>query len=420
MNSNKKYCLFPKPHFNHFLFLFYFISAMVRQYIFKGTKSIDSISVPIFKLYVLNIGDFLSIIPYLIIRKKTKSHNAELIKKKNNLLAKINYTDIFKKKKKQIILYIFIMCLFDFIAQISTPIFYLIQGSLKIQLKNSNLNIVLVFNVIFLFLLTKFILNITFYSHHYFSFIMFIICLIVMAILDLIGIESKDKIDFLLYMSIRIFSVLLYDIVNNLVKIIFLKYYFSPYLLLLIKAIIHFFFLIIFSIPLIFVKFKDENEQEKIIFSMIGNIFKDNKIIILFYIIYLISSFFYNILNFIIIDKFSPTHTAIAFISENFAIFIINAITSDTKIDYKFGIRFVMYILLIIASCIFNEFLVINICSLANNTKLFLDNKEKNDLILIDEINNEQNMELFEDNDEENFRPSSIGDSLKSVELSEL
>ena len=79
-----------------------------------------------------------------------------------------------------------------------------------------------------------------------------------------------------------------------------------------------------------------------------------------------------------------------------------------------------MYILLIIASCIFNEFLVINICSLANNTKLFLDNKEKNDLILIDEINKEQNMELYEDNDEENFRPSSIGDSLKSVELSEL
>ena len=109
MNANKKYCLFPKPHFNHFLFLFYFISAMVRQYIFKGTKTIDSISVPIFKLYVLNIGDFLSIIQYLIIRKKTKSHNAELIKKKNNLLAKINYTDIFKKRKSKLF-YIYLLC----------------------------------------------------------------------------------------------------------------------------------------------------------------------------------------------------------------------------------------------------------------------------------------------------------------------
>ena len=419
MNANKKYCLFPKPHFNHFLFLFYFISAMVRQYIFKGTKSIDSISVPIFKLYVLNIGDFLSIIPYLIIRKKTKSHNAELIKKKNNLLAKINYTDIFKKKKKQIILYIFIMCLFDFIAQISTPIFYMIQGSLKIQLKNSNLNIILVFNVIFLFLLTKFILNITFYSHHYFSFIMFIICLIVMAILDLIGIESKDKIDFLLYMSIRIFSALLYDIVNNLVKIIFLKYYFSPYLLLLVKAIIHFFFLIIFSFPLFFVKFYDEKGEMKIIFSMFSTIF-NGKIMILIYIIYIISSFFYNIITFLIIDKFSPTHIAIAFISENLAIFIIESITNGRygNIDYKFGLRLVMYILLIIASCIFNEFLVINICGLANGTKLFLDYKEQADLSLIND-ENKINKNLFEDNNEENIRTSSLS-SVKTVELSEL
>ena len=418
MNSNKKYCLFPKPHFNHFLFLFYFVSAMVKQYIFKGTKKINNLSVPIFKLYIFNIGDFLSIIPYLILKEKTKSNNNKLIK--NNILKKYIHPDIFKKKKKQIIINIFIMCLFDFIGQTSTTIFYLIEGNQKIQVKHANLNIVLIFNIIFLFLLSKFILNMILYLHHYLSFIIYIICLIVISIIDFTEIESKDSINSLLYMTIRVFSVLLYSIVNNIAKIMFFKYYYSPYLLLLIKAIIHFFFLIIFSIPLIFVKFKDENEQEKIIFSMIGNIFKDNKIIILFYIIYLISSFFYNILNFIIIDKFSPTHTAIAFISENFAIFIINAITSDTKIDYKFGIRFVMYILLIIASCIFNEFLVINICSLANNTKLFLDNKEKNDLILIDEINNEQNMELYEDNDEENFRPSSIGDSLKSVELSEL
>ena len=418
MNSNKKYCLFPKPHFNHFLFLFYFISAMVKQYIFKGTKKINNLSVPIFKLYIFNIGDFLSIIPYLILKEKTKSNNNKLIK--NNILKKYIHPDIFKKKKKQIIINIFIMCLFDFIGQTSTTIFYLIEGNQKIQVKHANLNIVLIFNIIFLFLLSKFILNMILYLHHYLSFIIYIICLIVISIIDFTEIESKDSINSLLYMTIRVFSVLLYSIVNNIAKIMFFKYYYSPYLLLLIKAIIHFFFLIIFSIPLIFVKFKDENEQEKIIFSMIGNIFKDNKIIILFYIIYLISSFFYNILNFIIIDKFSPTHTAIAFISENFAIFIINAITSDTKIDYKFGIRFVMYILLIIASCIFNEFLVINICSLANNTKLFLDNKEKNDLILIDEINKEQNMELYEDNDEENFRPSSIGDSLKSVELSQL
>ena len=42
-----------------------------------------------------------------------------------------------------------------------------------------------------------------------------------------------------------------------------------------------------------------------------------------------------------------------------------------------------MHILLIIASFIFNEIFVINICGLANGTKLFLDYKEQKDLSLI-------------------------------------
>ncbi len=44
-----------------------------------------------------------------------------------------------------------------------------------------------------------------------------------------------------------------------------------------------------------------------------------------------------------------------------------------------------MYILLIFASFTFNEFFVINKCGLANNTKLFLEYKEKKDLSLIEE-----------------------------------
>ena len=58
MFLKKKYCLFPKPQFNHFLFLFYFASAMVKQYIFKGIKNTnDNIETPFFKLYVHELGD---------------------------------------------------------------------------------------------------------------------------------------------------------------------------------------------------------------------------------------------------------------------------------------------------------------------------------------------------------------------------
>ena len=424
MYSNKKYCLFPKPHLFHLLFLFYFISSIVKNYIFIGIKEEDNLSIPIFKLYIYVIGDLLAVIPYLIIKKKIKSKNIE--KSNNNNKGNFNfiYNDIFAKKKKRIIINIFIICLFSFIGQISTIIFYLIEGNQKMVVKGANLNIIFVFNIIFLFLLSKFILDISFYMHHYFSLIIFIICLIVLVIIDCIAIDENNKkysqdsierksalINSVLYIVIKIFTELLYSLENVICKVLFLKYYITPYFLLLMSGIIKFFFSIIFSIPLLFVKFRD-----KIIFSMFKDIFNE-KINILYYIIYFINSFFYNILDYLIVDKFSPTHSAIAYILENLGIFIINAIQKDMEFDYHFGVRIIMYILLVIVSVIFNEFLVINICGLANNTKLFLEYKEKNDLSLIGEIFNENDF-LSEANKEATIR--TVKEQINIMELNDV
>ena len=187
------------------------------------------------------------------------------------------------------------------------------------------------------------------------------------------------------------------------------------------KATFKFFFLIIFSIPLCFVKFKDPHGGKKVIFSMFVDIFQ-NRIDILLYIIYLINSFFYNILIYLIIDKFSCAHSAISLIFENFGIFIINTAIKDIKCDYKFGIRLLMYILLIFTSLIFNEFLVIKICGLANNTKLFLDYKEKADLSSIEEIHHDNNLKeyLSEGSKEENIRIPFMTESINNIKLTEL
>jgi hypothetical protein len=440
MIPEKKYFLFPKPHRNHLLFLFYFISSIIKQYIFKGIKEEDNLSIPIFKLYIYEIGDLFSIIPYLILKKKTKTKN---IAKPNDDDTTGNdyyiYNDIkieqYNKKKKPIMINLFIISLVNFIALISTIIFYLTEKNQKMTVKHPNLNILLVFNIIFLFLLTKFMLNIELYLHHYFSLIIFIACLVVITVIDFIAIneniveEYKDSlikeshfINSSLYIIIRIFVVLLYSIENILAKIMFLKYYYSPYLLQLMKAIIKLFFIFIFSLPLIFIKINGI-----IIFSLFKDIFKKYILENIFrYIIYLINHFFYNILNYLIIDKFSPAHTVIAYIFEYFAIFLINTTTTKTGekiiVDYKFGVRLVMYILLIIASLIFNEFVVINVCGLANNTKLFLDYKEKNDLNLIGELNNKITPDdlISEDNIEENNRNSVIGKKENNIELTEL
>ena len=420
MKPKIKRFLFEKPHINHFLYLFFFVSSIVKQIIFKDIKGKDNLSIPIFKLYIYDIGDFLSFIPYLIIKKKSKSKIPDEEKEKRLKSAEdINYiyndkikTEL-KKNKMYIILNMFLITILDFIAQISTVTFYLIIGDQKFQVKLANWNITLIFNFISLFLFSRLILNIIFRRHHYFSLLVFIVCLIVIVILDIFQIKEEYGDNFkkpVIFLSIKIFTVILYSLEDVIAKVMFLNYYFTPYFLLLVKAIVQFFYLIIFSIPLIFTKIKLVSGEKVIVFGLFKDIFKE-KIYILYYFIYLINSFFYNILNFIIIDKFSSNHSSNSRIFENFGIFIINIIQKSIQINYIFGIRLVMYILLILSSFIFNEILVINICGLADGTQLFLDYKEQKDLLLAKD-NNSSDI-LTESEKEEN------SESKIKIELSE-
>ena len=402
--------LFEKPHINHILFLIFFITSIIKQYILKVTKEDDNLSIPVFKLYIYDLGDFFSLIPYLIIKKKSKSKIPDEEKRRKseediNYIYNDSTKSEFKKNMSYIIFYMFLLTMSDFIAQISTVVFYLITGNQKFQVKQGNMNFTLIFNVIALFLFSRLLLHNTFYSHHFFSLIIFIICLIVIVVLDFIEIKnsSGDKfIKSIIYLSIKIFTVILYSLEDVIAKVMFLNYYFSPYLLLLVKAIVQLFYLIIFSLPLIFTKIKIDGGERLIIFSLFRDIFKDN-IYYLYYIIYLVNSFVYNIINFIIIDKFSANHSGISRIFENLGIFIINVSSGSIEIDYKLGIRITMYVLLIIASFIFNEFVVINICGLANNTQLFLDYKENYDFRLIGDINSGDDLTTPEINSADNI-----------------
>ena len=422
MKPKIKRLFFEKPHINHFLFLFFFVSSIIKQIIFKDIKDKVNLSIPIFKLYIYDVGDLLSFIPYLIIKKKSKSQIPIVERKKrkmNEEEIKYIYNDLtneeFKKNKMYIILFIFLLTILDFIAQISTVTFYLITGNQKFQVKQAHLNITLIFNVIGLFLFSKLFLRTTFRRHHFFSLIVFIVCLIVIVVLDIIQIIKEYGNNYkkpLIFLAIKIFTVILYSLEDVIAKVIFLNYYFTPYFLLLVKAIVQFGYLIIFSFPLIFTKIKLEGGGEVIIYSMFKDIFKED-IYYLYYLIYLVNSFFYNTLNFIIIDKFSANHSGISRIFENFGVFMINIIQKSIDIDSIFGIRLVMYILLIIVSFIFNEILVINICGLANGTKLFLDYKEQKDLSLIKDINSS---DLLTDSEKEENKDSNNRIELVGVE----
>ena len=112
---------------------------------------------------------------------------------------------------------------------------------------------------------------------------------------------------------------------------------------------------------------------------MIGEIF-ENKSNILKYGLYIIIVFFHNIFIWQIIDKFTPNHFWLAQVFESLGVLIITLIQDSISLDIC--LRIIMFIILLLIACIYNEFLVVNICGLSKDTKLFLDYKEKEDLFL--------------------------------------
>jgi len=402
MVKRKKYLLFPKLHLKHLLFLFFFIVVCMKKGVQIYFEQNQRIAIEFLKLYMYDIGDMFTIIPYLIVKKRIKN----LINDKSENINDSNMEYIYRPEAnpydRPAFKNVFILTIVDFIAQISPVIYYVVKGEQKTDINLGKLNSVLIFNIFAIMVFSIFILHTKFYKHHLFAILIDIFCLIILTILDLKNIiGSGDNVTMpIIYIFVRIFSVILYSFENVLAKIIFLYNYMPTYTLLLNKSIFQFFYLVLFSFPFIFIKLDDKDGESRLIFSMIADIFKD-KIYIYIVIVYTIISFFSNNLYLKIIDVFSPNHFVISRIFEFFGIFIIDLIVYGPDKEEYLIVKIILFILLIISAFIYNEFLVINICGLSKNTKLFLDYEAENEILLNKDIENEeQNIGVIEDTDD--------------------
>ena len=418
--KKKKYFFFPKLQLRHLLFLFFFIISFIK----KGTQVYfeknQRIAIEFLKLYMYDVGDFLSIIPFLIIKKRMQPEKEEKEKKIERIKSYLEIEYIYNNVKEDdnnnciTLRNVFLFTIFDFTAQIIPVIYYIVKEDQKLEVKQGNLNFILIFNVITIILFSLCFLHTHFYRHHLVAFLIDIFCVIVLTIIDLYLIfsEAKENIAMsIIYIFVKVLSTVLYSIENVTAKIIFLYNYVSTYALLFNKSIFHFVYLLIFSFPFFFKKMEDKNGEKKLIFSMIADIFEEKK----YYFIvigYTIISFFYNNLCQKIIDVFSPNHFAITRVLENFAIFLTNLIINgpDSKLDLI--IRIIMYILIVFSTFIYNEFLVLNFCGLSKNTKLFLDyeaeNETKND--------GEQTIEIADlDNSKEILPKNGLESQIKNL-----
>jgi hypothetical protein len=393
--EKKKYFFFPKPHLNHFLFLLFFVISILKKYVNTFFPQKPKIPLEFLELYIYNLSDFFSIIPLFILQKRTK-RKKEIIDSNSNKDVKGGHGYIYNNREKtnpKSKIRIFILTISDYIAQISSVIFYVILNEMNIPMKFAKLTSLLIINVIVIFIISKLILHNHFYRHHSLSLLINIICLIVLIIVDICNIinySGEIKMQFI-YIIIKIVQSILYSLEDVLIKVLILSYYLHPFKILFKKALFQFFYNIIFNFPFIFIKLRDKDEEKEFLFPMIGRLFED-KINILITFIYAGISFIYNGTIFKIIDEFSPNHFAIARVIENFGILMLNIILEGADSQKNLVFNLIIYILLIFAALVYNEFFIINICGLSKYTKYFLDFEAESEISMIGEIinNNEE------------------------------
>ena len=400
-----KIFIFPEFEWKYILFLLFFIFSFLQNLIIRWI-SMDSkdIAQPFLNTYLFNISDYFAIIPGIIIFIRSKRINIQKIK--SNAGAGLIYN---KGTKKSVNFkwFVLLVALFDFASHVSSLVFYIVYGKNDRSVSENNLSSLLIFNTITIYLLSRLILKTYFYKHHYFSFIINIVCILILGTMDIINIiNSEDKGTtgmVIFYIIKKILTIIFYSVEDVIGKKILMEEFINIYFLLIYRAVIETILLILFSIPFIFLEVTDRSkkvEEKTIVFLRINNLF--NELNFFKIISFIITNFFYNIFIWMIIDKFSPSHYAISNILESFGTLIRLWITEPETVDLPV-LRMFIYFILIFGSFIHTEIVVMNFCDLQKNTKLFLLIKEKDDLkLIIDEEEPPENKNLLQ-NSEQSF-----------------
>ena len=411
-----KIILFPKCEWKYILFLLFFIFSFLQNAIIRWISwDTKDVAQPLLNTYLFNVSDYLAIIPFLIVKIRSRKKKQEEDRLNKILSVKTNY--IFytiNKSSKNFKWHVILVGTFDFASHISSLVFYIVYGKNDRSVSENNLSSLLIFNTVIIYLLSRLILKTYFYRHHYFSFLLNIVCILILGTIDIINIindENKGTSGMVIFYIVKkILTIIFRSFEDVFVKKILMEYFISIYSLLLCRAFFETILLVLFSIPFIFINVTNRSgdiEETGIIFSRILKLFE--KYNFLKIILFVITNLFYNIFIWLIIDRFSPSHYAVSNIFESFGTLMRLWITEPKSVDLPV-LRMFIYLILIIGSCIHAEMIIINICGLQRNTKLFLDKKEEIDIKLIKNFTDNGNIE---NDSNSNSRNSNLSNSLE-------
>ena len=387
-----KYIIFSKIDRYYILFLTYFIIIIIKEIVKDLYRTTDDIIESFNRYYSYTISDLLSIIPIIIIKIRSKSdlkkaNTTEKEKMLQNL--KYKYTNTIKIepniRKRRIIKLEIVISIVDFFGKYSDVIFSIILSKTNYFIKKIKLSALYMVNIIVTYILSIFILHKQFYRHNYFSLIITLIFLIVLVVIEQINIFKEinifkdDEWELkILYIVMRLLINIFYCLEDIYGKVLLSIESISIYKLLFYRGIMVSIITFIFSIVFIFVDIPDENGENSIVFTRFWKVY-ENKLNILYNIGIILINFIYNIHIFYIIDKFSPSHYAMATILDSFGSFLIAIFKRSIEIE-EFIIRFIFCLILIFAGLIYNEIIILNFCGLQRYTKLFLQNEANTDI----------------------------------------
>ena len=232
-------------------------------------------------------------------------------------------------------------------------------------------SISLFFCIIGYVIFSRVILGDKIYKHQILSLIIIITCNIVSIILFLLKEKNIDLLYNILLMAV---ILTLYALFNTLEKYYFNTYMGSPYHLMFFVGLISLCIIVPFEIITVLAASKDELYNG--IFYQIELNFKRNKLYPLIFIGDIISAFFWVAGIHLTVYFFTPCH----FITSEAISQILSTLIGNTLKERTITIKIIIYALfgiIFLASLIYNEVFIINLCDLGKNTKKHIIERER-------------------------------------------
>ena len=345
---------------------YYSLEKMIKNEIVINLKTISDLC-----------AGFLVLSTYIRMKKVNQKEEQKIIEKiKNRLSRRYKY------------FYIFLISFLEFICR-STDFFYLITLG-NIPIRKEQLTWLIPVDIIARIVLSRRVLKLSLFRHHYFSLVLVILGFLSMSICEFQTINEIDLNNWPYFIFIIIRNILLplEDVYN---KILLTDKFLLPHYLMFWRGLFNCIFLALlclcfFLTRVIKYEFNIPNEMNSAIYLL-------HKIILI--ILYFCRAFIYLK----IIDVFSPQHVAFC----NTALYLYLFLLWKKKSGDNFYLSFLDYfslILIIFATLIFNEILIINACGLNQNTKKGFIKKEILELQSINSLDNHEDEEDSEENED--------------------